>query len=604
MVRPNERHAVSSSPVRIRRSAPFRLTWRFLLACLVALTLAAGLAATGAASGSALTSAALNSCPETESSSTLRPYTDSWASMRLCDAEHINSTAVSKPRTRRSPLTVAFHPRVPVLGRLAVVQGKMKSSGAGLASLQLARGHRWVNVAKARFAGGAYRIRYTPQVAGTSTVRVVLTVKRPRNVRVSNPLQVRVRAAFQPPVPAPTPSPSAPPIASPATTVQGAVYAWGYAHSGGLGNGTIEMTTQLPVVVHGLSDVVSVASSGQSNESVFAVRRDGTVWAWGAGGYGQLGSGRVASQQALPVQVIGLTNIVAVAGAERTGYALRSDGTVWAWGHGSDGGLGDGSGTGDETLIQRTPVQVSGLTDVTAIAAGSESGYALRSDGSVWSWGGGADGALGLGDSYSRYVPERIAGLPHVTAIAAAADGYGYSYNGYALASDGTIWSWGSGLYGLLGTGSTKDFQFTPVQVSAEAEFTALAATPQNGYALRGDGTVWSWGYGTKGGLGNGSTIETQTTLVQVTGLSGVTSIGGGYALRSDGTVWAWGQGLAFAPMQMAGLAGVTAIAQGSGALRYAIAPASSAEVNPPPPPPYVSPIQRTPGPPAAPIAG
>ena len=94
-----------------------------------------------------------------------------------------------------------------------------------------------------------------------------------------------------------------------------------------------------------------------------AVKSDGTVWAWGYNAYGQLGDGTTTERHA-PVQVSGLTDVVAVAGGYMHSLAVKSDGTVWAWGDDLVGQLGDG------TTTDGPPVQVSGLTDVVAVAGG------------------------------------------------------------------------------------------------------------------------------------------------------------------------------------------------------------------------------------------
>src|SRR5664279_3996420 len=106
----------------------------------------------------------------------------------------------------------------------------------------------------------------------------------------------------------------------------------------------------------------------------------GAVWAWGYGGDGELGNGNTADS-AVPVPVSGLRDVTRVAAGAYTAYGLRSDGTVWSWGYGSDGELGNG-----HTTSSTVPVPVSDLADVTAIAAGTYTGYALRRDGTVWSW--------------------------------------------------------------------------------------------------------------------------------------------------------------------------------------------------------------------------
>ena len=310
----------------------------------------------------------------------------------------------------------------------------------------------------------------------------------------------------------------------------------------------------------------------------FALKSDGTVWAWGDNTRGELGPGAgsiLASYR--PVQVLGLTGVTALAGGESAGYALKFDGTVWAWGGNDAGQLGDNS-----TTDSPTPVQVSGLSDVTAISASMDTAYALKSDGTVWAWGNNVAGELGSGSSMSSSpVPVQVSGLTGVVAIS----------GNYALKSDGTVWAWGVNVWGELGNGSSAPSSNTPVQVQGLTGVTAIAGgSGFNGYALKSDGTVWSWGYNLSGMLGDGkSSTESQSNVpVQVSRLTGVTAIaaidGNGYALKSDGTLWAWGDTGALGdgsvdqylyqgsdvPVQVSGITGATAVAGGASSTAFA----------------------------------
>ena len=119
----------------------------------------------------------------------------------------------------------------------------------------------------------------------------------------------------------------------------------------------------------------------------------------------------------MSVQVPGLTGVTAIAAGWLAGYALRRDGSVWAWGNG--GPLGDG-----DTDSSSVPVRVTGLTDVTVIAGGLGAAYALRGDGTVWAWGMGGAGRLGNGSTESSSVPVQVSGLTDATAIAAGGGYY------------------------------------------------------------------------------------------------------------------------------------------------------------------------------------
>ena len=262
-----------------------------------------------------------------------------------------------------------------------------------------------------------------------------------------------------------------------------------------------------------------------------ALRQDGTVWASGSNSYGQLGDG-TTTLRVSPVQVSGLTGVTAVSALRYHSLALREDGTVWAWGTNAAGQLGDGT-----TTQRLLPIQVPTLTNITAIAASALHSLALRSDGTVWGWGTNGLGQLGDGTTTQRLLPVQANGLTNVTAIAV---GHGHSL---ALRSDGTVWAWGTNSNGQLGDGSVTR-RLLPVQVPNLTGITMVAAGWRHSLALRSDGTLWAWGDNAVGQLGDTSITERHSP-VRVAGISSVTAMAAGHihslAVRSDGTVWAWG---------------------------------------------------------------
>ena len=300
----------------------------------------------------------------------------------------------------------------------------------------------------------------------------------------------------------------------------GTVMAWGYNYYGELGDGTHTgpqkcagaPCSTLPVPVSGLSGVTAI-SAGIFHS--LALLSTGKVMAWGYNGYGQLGNGTNTNSD-VPVLVHHLKGATAIAAGGEHSLALLSNGTVVAWGENNRGQLGDNS-----TVNSNVPVAVSGLSGVIAIAAGDQHSLALLSDGTVMAWGSNKAGQLGDGFGHEvSTVPVPVSGLSGVTAIAAG------SSHSLALLSDKTVMAWGANGNGQLGDGTTAT-AYVPVPVSGLSGVTAISAGFTNSLALLSDSTVMTWGYNDYGQLGNGTTTDS-TVPVAVSGLSGVTKVSDG----------------------------------------------------------------------------
>ena len=295
---------------------------------------------------------------------------------------------------------------------------------------------------------------------------------------------------------------------------QGTVWAWGDGIEGQLGNDLQGVFSSVPTPVLRLSNAVTLAASGNS---AFAVRRDGTVWAWGDDGAGELGDGQPSVVRTLPVRVRGLRDVVSIAGGTFSAYALGRDGRVWAWGGNAFGELGAPLRVAGSSRAR----EVAGVEGVRQLAAGSGAAYALGRDGRVWAWGGNAFGELARPRRLVvSTTPVPIAGLGRMTAVAAG------SYSVFALASDGTVWAWGDDSAGELGTGScmparpgTCAAARRPVEVHDLRNAVAIAAGGNAAYALGADGALWAWGDNTYGQLGDGSTVGSDVP-VRVAALS------------------------------------------------------------------------------------
>ena len=339
---------------------------------------------------------------------------------------------------------------------------------------------------------------------------------------------------------------------------EGTVWTWGSNASGQLGIGSTDSSTHAAPVQVKLNSTtfltgMSIAGAGASHS--LAVRKsDGSVFGWGSDSAGQLGDNSKTTK-AYPVQAKTtasgnpvLTGIIDIAGGSTHTLALKADGTVWTWGSNSSGQLGDGSTTSRRLAAQAKTASNTFLTGVIAIAAGDNFCAALRSDGTVWTWGVNSSGQLGIGSTTTQKyaVQVKLSGGTPLSGIADIACG---SAHALALKTDGTVWSWGGNTNGQLGNGTTTQAK-NPIQVKINSTTffsgaAALAAGTSHSVILKSDGSVYACGLNSSGQLSINSTSQQlyPTQAVSSAGpvLSGIVDLGCGanhtLVTKSDGTI-------------------------------------------------------------------
>lgn len=357
------------------------------------------------------------------------------------------------------------------------------------------------------------------------------------------------------------------------------VWGWGLSSYGSLGDDIYTTHMRLtPAAVPGLSGVTAV-QTGYAH--AVALKNDGTVWAWGDNGFGQIGMNPIYRSMAHPVQVVGLSGIVAIAAGGNRSMALAADGTVYTWGENTIGGLGDGT-----TISHYTPAPIPSLK-ASAIWAGTDHDVVIATNGTVWGWGGNSSLQLGstfaimelrpvqlapftdavqlaglestvflradgsvwwIGDYIGNGAPTNLGAPAGVVAVSAGV------YHVALLMPDGRVFSRGSNADWQLGVEDTNPSSvFVPTVADASCTGVApiplgvgqkIAAGLEHTAIVRADGTVWTAGNNTAGQIGDGTAIQ-RTSAVQVPGVSGITGLSADFrhnlAVDALGRVQAWG---------------------------------------------------------------
>ena len=372
-----------------------------------------------------------------------------------------------------------------------------------------------------------------------------------------------------------------------ARTATGDLWTWGYNTEGQVGNGEVTPanTGVLSAVKLSLTSVVDIAAGGIHSA---AVDSTGTVWAWGsndlgalgtnrtgvslvpaavltstsvtaltAGGAhtlvvrepaasssalasglnaaGQLGDGSTASS-AMAVPVSMSSPVGALAAGRAHSVAILADGSLRAWGGNSRGQLGVIGG--DSATPVEVLVPLAGDQAIAAVAAGDLHSLALRSDGTVWTWGDNASGQLGDGTFDSSPVPRQVPGLPEIVAIAAG------GAHSLAVSPLGDVWAWGDNRCGQVGQALGNTTVASPTRIGDVFQATRVAAGACHSLARRANGTVLAWGSNDRSELGDNTRVGGPSAR-RVFELTGVTAIAAGafHSLAvAAGDVWTWGQ--------------------------------------------------------------
>ena len=224
------------------------------------------------------------------------------------------------------------------------------------------------------------------------------------------------------------------------------------------------------------------------------------------------------------------------AGSEQT-YAIKADGSLWAWGSAEYGELGNGSKTPGKVS---TPTQIGVDSKWKYAAGGSGRAFFIKEDGTLWSTGTAEGGVLGTNSSAAQTLPVQI-GTDTDWAMVATSNG-GMNYDAFAIKTDGTLWAWGKNNLGCLGLGNYNTYA-VPQQVGTDKDWVSVSLGADHSLVLKKDGSIWGAGNGSGRALGKNTGYN--NTLVKVADANGWIEVfaidEASYALKSDGTLWAWG---------------------------------------------------------------
>jgi alpha-tubulin suppressor-like RCC1 family protein len=315
----------------------------------------------------------------------------------------------------------------------------------------------------------------------------------------------------------------------------GGLWTCGYNNNGQLGDSTTTSKSSPIQTIAGGTNWKQV-TCGYMHTA--AIKTDGTLWTWGYNAFGQLGNNATISKSS-PIQTIaGGTNWKQVSGGSSNIAAIKTDGTLWNWGYNGDGRLGDST-----TISKSSPIQtIAGGTNWKQVAGGYYHTAAIKTDGTLWTWGDNSYGQLGDSTTTSKSSPvQTIAGGTNWKQVSCG------QYHIAAIKTDGTLWNWGRNNNGQLGD-STPTSKSSPIQtIVGGTNWKQVTCGAYHTAAMKTDGTLWSWGYNLFGALGNNTTISNLRPVQTIAGGTNWKQVTcGAYhtaAIKTDGTLWSWGNG-------------------------------------------------------------
>ena len=301
----------------------------------------------------------------------------------------------------------------------------------------------------------------------------------------------------------------------------GTLWNWGYNAWGQLGNNN-RSSQSSPVQTVAAGTNWKQVSCGRN--FVAAIKTDGTLWMWGYNGEGQLGDNTIAAKSS-PVQTVaGGTNWKQVSLGMHAA-AIKTDGRLWVWGRNQSGELGTNTSSFTD---KSSPVQtVAAGTNWKQVSAAPEITAAIKTDGTLWAWGRNDIGVLGDNTTVAKSSP--------VQTVAAGTNWKQVSVGNFsisAIKTDGTLWLWGYNAYGQLGTNDLTQYS-SPVQTVAAGTNWKQVSIARSTSAIKTDGTLWVWGDNVNGQLGDNTIIKKSSPVQTIAGGTNWKQCSVGYKCQS-----------------------------------------------------------------------
>ena len=318
------------------------------------------------------------------------------------------------------------------------------------------------------------------------------------------------------------------------------LWGWGAKNAGRLGNndgGNGAINDQITTFAGGTTWKSVAGGAGHSA----AIKTDGTLWTFGWNNGAELGINNTTVTPSPVTTFAGGTNWKQVAAGYPFTAAIKTNGSLWTWGRNSDGRLGT-----NDTINRSTPVTTfAGGNTWKQVSVGGNHMAAIKTDGSLWVWGRNAEGQLGINlGNVNRSTPvTTFIGGNDWKSVAAG------KLNTAAIKTDGSLWTWGHNNNAQLGINAAGT-RSTPVTTFAGGNNWKSVAAGYHMAAIKTDGSLWTWGLGSEGSLGNNANTNRSTPVTTFAGGNNwkyvsLGSDGGGHtaAIKTDGTLWMWGRG-------------------------------------------------------------